>query len=142
MPKIKFTNEEIETMFQRVGISRESLRKVLLEIGPPVHLKPEIVEQWKRKVNLNGVPTTGYCHRVTEAVYRMGLMPDGFKVHRKEDEDKAGSHWFFKHENGEVIDLTADQFDEGYDYANSKPMGLPNKSRVARDIARGLGHTI
>ncbi len=141
MLKIKFTNEEIDTMFQRVGISRESLRKVLLEIGPPVHLNdPDIVEQWKRKVNLKGVPTTGYCHRVTEAVYRMELMPDGFKVHRKKDE--SGSHWFFKHKNGEVIDLTADQFDEGYDYTNSKPMGLPNKSRVARDIARGLGHTI
>lgn len=141
MPKILFTSEEIDMMFERVGISRTALRNVLLAIGPPVHLKdPHIVEAWERKVNYNGVSTTGYCHRVTEAVYRMGLMPVGFKVHQCQDE--KGSHWFFKHENGEVIDLTADQFDDGYDYVNSKPKSLPNVSYLARIIAERLGHPL
>jgi hypothetical protein len=130
MSKTKFTEEQINKMFERIGISRESLRQVLLKIGPPVHLKdPHIVEEWQSKVELNGVTTTGYCHRVTEAVHRMKLEPDGFEVHQKKDETGSGSHWFFKHENGEIIDLTADQFDdEGYDYDNSIRKKIPNIS--------------
>ncbi len=141
MPRRIFTNEEIDAMFQKVHICRKALHKILRDIGPPVHLKNEAVnEQWQRKVDANGAPTTGYCHRVTEAVYRMGVLPDGYNVHRKTDQSEP--HWFFKNPDGDIIDLTADQFDDGYDYDGSRRRALPNVSCLARLIAERLGHPL
>ncbi len=138
MPRI-FTINELDSMFQMVGFTRQSLQAVLLEMGPPVHLdSPESIHKWNQKVTTEGISTTGYCHRVTEAVYRMGVVPAGYKVHRKEDNE--GSHWFFKNDNGEIIDLTADQFDNGYDYDNSEPNHFFRKTTIARKIAQGLGY--
>ena len=61
---------------------------------------------------------------------------------RKKDAD--GSHYFFQHlKTGKILDLTADQFEDGYDYDGAKRGTLfPKVSKGARMVAVELGWTI
>lgn len=148
MPRIKFTDQEINGMCRSVCIDRHALFRVLTTLGPPVHLDdPNAIAIWKRRMNRKGIPTYGYCHRVTEAVFRMHKVPAGFQVHSVAT--PIGSHWFFLRKGAQVkrgealkrddiIDLTADQFDQGCDYSGSHQRSLPNVSTIAQMIIKGL----
>lgn len=56
-------------------------------------------------------PTFGHCYLATEAAYhilggkRKGWTPQYLKC-------QDGSHWFLKHKNGDIFDVTAGQFED------------------------------
>lgn len=84
-------------------------------------------------------PTTGYCYVVAEVVYHY-LAPDGSHPFRMET-GEGKSHWFIKDSEGNIIDLTADQFDEPIDYSQAKPANFRTKhiSKRGRVLAELLG---
>jgi hypothetical protein len=85
-------------------------------------------------------PTTGYCYVVAEVVYHY-LAPKGSRPFVM----KTGmneSHWFIRTPSNEVIDLTADQFDEPLDYLKGKPQNFLTKeiSKRGKVLAGLLGY--
>lgn len=82
-------------------------------------------------------PTTGYCYIVAEVVYHY-LAPKGSKPYvMKTGIDET--HWFIKRADGNIIDLTADQFDEPVDYTKGKPQNfltkeISNRGRILADL--------
>ena len=64
---------------------------------------------------------TGHCYVATETLYHL-LGDDQKKIYRpallKINDD---THWFLKNKlNGEIIDITKEQFDFELDYGNAK----------------------
>ena len=148
MAKTTFTAEQIERMFQTVNIDRERFRAALIEIGPVKADDPVERERWNSCYEERGVVTYGFCHRVTEALYRSKRIPDGFEP-RRVRLPPASSHYFLlrigaeagpdgRYSPGDVIDLTADQFVDGCDYGGSEGVSFPNRSLVAARIMSAL----
>jgi len=75
-------------------------------------------------------PVLGYCYVVSEVLsHRMGsdkVMPYRIKISDTE------SHWFLKAQNGDVIDLTADQYDYKLPYNTAKKASFLTKSLSKR----------
>jgi len=98
------------------------------------HLRPQYKDRWTPER-----PTTGYCYVVAEVVYHY-LAPAGYRPHvmNTGGDDK---HWFLKGADGEVIDLTDDQFDHRLDYSQGKPQNFKTKeaSQRGRILAEFLG---
>jgi len=136
MNRIKFSYREKDTMCRRFGISLSQLRDALVQIGP-IALNPNLQKQWT-----SDNPCSCFCYRVSEAVLRAGLVPENLALMRKKDID--GSHYFFKDIiTGEIIDLTADQFKDGYDYDGAARGSLfPKISNGARKVAAAMGWEI
>ena len=93
-------------------IDKERLGEALHTMGNK-HVKPQFRNDWSPKC-----PTIGNCYYVSEVIYHC-LAPEGSKPYRLIDEDNEG-HWFLRDPNGEVIDLTADQYDKPPDYSKGK----------------------
>jgi len=100
------------------------------------YLKPQYRGSWSPER-----PTTGYCYVVAEVLYHY-LAPKGSRpfVIKFDEND---THWFIKDPSGNIIDLTADQFDYPVDYTQGKPKGFMTKdiSRRGRHLADLLGLT-
>jgi len=97
-------------------IDRHRLKTALRHMGTK-HLRDRYRDRWTPDR-----PTTGYCYVVTEVLYHF-LAPDGYRPHVM----KTGgddTHWFLKGHDGEVIDLTDDQFDYELDYSQGKPQSF------------------
>jgi hypothetical protein len=76
-------------------------------------------------------PLTGHCYVASEALYhllggkRAGLTPMVLKV-------EFGTHWFLKTNSGDILDPTADQFQEAPDYTKARPCGFLTKQPSKR----------
>jgi hypothetical protein len=112
-------------------INRKKLHDSLCKMGKK-HLRRQYKDQWKPER-----PTIGYCYVVAEVVYHY-LAPDGCRPHimRTSIDD---THWFLKCKDGEVIDLTDDQFDEPVDYTQGKPQNfltkeISKRGRILADL--------
>ena len=136
MSVTRWTPEQIESMLNTVGLTRARLEATLRELGPDP-LPPKLRPAWTPER-----PFTNYCYRVAEAAWRSGVIPDGYRPTRKADAE--GSHYFFQHtETGAVLDLSAAQFPDGYDYEGGKARAfMPQVSTGARMLAKALGWTI
>jgi hypothetical protein len=136
MSAVKFTPSEIDGMCQRFGITRAQLHEALRQVGPKA-LPRNLQASWTRDN-----PTRGFCYRVCEAATRSGKVPAGFLLMRKKDDQ--GSHYFFQDQEAEeILDITADQCVNGYDYTGAKRQALlPQVSKGARMLAEALGWTI
>jgi hypothetical protein len=115
--------EKLDKMFVISGINKTKLHESLRQLGPPPkrgkdHWNPDR-------------PTTGYCYVVSEVVsYAMKSNTVEHKVFRLNLEN-GESHWFIrlgKEGDGEIIDLTADQIDDMYEYKKAKRKGF-NKNK-------------
>ena len=84
-------------------INKELLNDALRKMGKK-YVKPLYRDDWT-----NERPTTGYCYIVVEVVYHY-LAPKGSRSYVMKTGDRE-THWFIKDPQGDVIDLTADQFD-------------------------------
>jgi len=73
------------------------------------------------------------CYSVSEAVYILaGKKQAGLKAMRTPD-----SHWFLQGPRGEIIDLTAGQFDGPRDYSSAKGAAFyPNTSNLAKELMK------
>jgi len=123
--------EDLNKMFNIVGITKAQLHSALREMGP-LQLKEKYRSQWSPEK-----PTSGYCYIVSEVIYHH-FAPEGTKSYRLEL--IHDSHWFLKYPNGEIIDLTADQNLEDYKYdsAIEKPFITKKISRRGKLLAKKL----
>ena len=86
----------------------------------PTHLTIDIVPKKWRQWNI-GNPLAGHCHNATGALYML-FGPQYFDLYsgpgqRVED----GLHfWVVRKDNKKLIDITASQYDEPYDYSKGK----------------------
>lgn len=116
-------------------IDKEKLDDALRQMGRK-YLDQEYKKDWTPER-----PTTGYCYVVAEVVYHY-LAPKESKPYfmRTEVSDR---HWFIRDPNNNVIDLTADQFDEPIDYEKGKPRSFMTKqiSKRGKILATLLGLT-
>jgi hypothetical protein len=115
--------EKLDKMFVLAGIDKKKLHESLRQLGPPPKKGKDL---W-----IPDRPTTGYCYVVSEVVsYAMKCSAVEHKVFRL-DYGNGESHWFIrlgKEGDGDIVDLTADQIDDIYDYKKAKRKGF-NKNK-------------
>ena len=69
----------------------------------------------------------GQCYPASEAVYHLlGGTQSGLTPVR------GGGHWWLRRKDGSIIDVTADQYPEGFDYSIGKGGGFLTKSASGR----------
>ena len=114
-------------------IDRKKLDNALRQMGKK-HLKPQYKDQWTPER-----PTTGYCYVVAEVVFHY-LAPRESKPYVIKM-NKNETHWYIKLPNNEIVDLTADQFDEPVPYERGKPHAFLTKeiSKRGQILADLLG---
>ena len=98
------------------------------------HLKPKYKSDWTPER-----PTTGYCYVVTEVAYHH-LAPEEYAPYvMKTGENET--HWFLKNQEGDIIDLTADQFNIPLDYSKGKRQNFMTKqiSKRGKWLSESLG---
>lgn len=88
-------------------------------------LKPQYRDKVDRK------PTSGHCYAASEAIYHMmGGRESGWTPMQVRHEGE--SHWFLKHQDGTIIDPTADQFDTPIPYGKAVGRGFLTKQPSSR----------
>lgn len=97
-------------------IDRQRLHDALRQMGRK-HLRSQYKDRWTPER-----PTTGYCYVVTEVIYHF-LVPEGYRP-RVMKTGGNDTHWFLEGQDGKVIDLTDDQFDERLNYSAGKPQNF------------------
>ena len=114
-------------------IPKKKLDDALTTMGKK-YLRSPYKEQWTP-----ARPTTGYCYVVSEVVYHY-FAPKGSKSYVLKTGDNS-THWFLKSPAGEVIDLTADQFDKTVPYEKAKPHAFLTKtiSKRGKVLSKLLG---
>ncbi len=85
----------------------------------------------------NPNPLAGHCYVASEAFFHLAGGQERFTpmVTRV----PGGTHWFLKDkETGEIVDLTAGQFDFAVDYESARGTGFLTKSpsRRAQEVIR------
>ena len=87
-------------------------------------------------------PTRNYCYVVSEFIYRY-LAPKGTKHYSIKIDGEDITHHFLRWEDGTIIDLTAEQFDDysKLDYSKSYPSGFIGKgvSKRTQQFAKLMG---
>lgn len=132
--------EHLSKMFSTANIVKSELHSALREMGPPPKRCKSL---WHAER-----PTIGYCYTVSEVVsYLMKSRGIQHKTYRL-DLGNGESHWFIKlgdDGQGEIIDLTADQTDDPYEYDKARPKGFQKNrhmkygiSKKAEELARKL----
>lgn len=112
-------------------IDSEKLYDALRQMGKK-HLKPQYKDDWTPER-----PTTGYCYVVAEVFYHC-VAPEGSKSYVMKTRENE-THWFLRDPDGNVIDPTADQFDEPLDYEKGKPQAfmtqhLSKRGKILADL--------
>jgi hypothetical protein len=135
---MRFTEEDYNKMFEITGIKKEDLYQALIHMGNPYEDRDEWSEQ---------NPTRYNCYLVTEFIHYF-ILPKSKPMGLKTAFDK-NDHKFLELDNGQIIDLTAEQFgDWGYlDYSKRKYSPLQRgkwtigASKKAIKLAGLLGYT-
>jgi len=81
----------------------------------------------------------GNCYVTSEALYHLlGGKDAGWKPMNMRHEND--SHWFLKHEDGKILDLTVSQFKKTPDYSKAKGRGFLTKkpSKRAKQLMETL----
>ena len=114
-------------------IDKEKLYDALRKMGPK-YVKKQYRNRWTPER-----PTTGYCYIVAEVVYHY-LAPKGSKPHvvRMNGDE---THWCIVLPDGQIVDLTSDQYDEPVPYDKGRPHAFmtPRISKKGRILAKLLG---
>lgn len=79
-------------------------------------------------------PVAGHCYVASEAIYhQLGGKGAGWTPQSIRHE--GGPHWFLKHQDGTVIDATADQFCTPVPYDQARGCGFLTRQPSARTQA-------
>ncbi len=133
---MKISPEESNKMFEKAGIKKDVLYHALRRLGRR-NLKPKLRKDWSDKN-----PTKNYCYVVTEFLIEH-IAPAGSKPFCLKIPGYDANHWFAKWPDDEIVDLTAEQFDdyENIDYSKGKRQcmqktkGLPSKrTQILKEI--------
>ena len=91
-------------------------------LSEELRLKP-----WKNDEN----EMAGHCYVASEAFYHLiGGKSCGWKPMFTRHYDVP--HWFVQHEDGEIVDITADQFEESVEYHVARGKGFLTKQPSKR----------
>ena len=134
---MRITDNEIEKMFKIANLNRKDLLNALIEMGSKfLHNK-----KMKDEYDIN-IPTRNFCYVVSEFVYYY-IAPEGSKPYGLRIDGDESLHRFLKWPDGEIVDLTCDQFIDYskvvYDKAKITPFlsvsGKRQPSKRARHLA-------
>lgn len=88
----------------------------------------------------------GWCYSASEALYYLAAKEAGYKPVQGVTADKDGyiSHWWLE-KNGEVLDITSDQFDFEFPYEVGRGRGfqtnMKNDTKEIIEYVRSLPST-
>lgn len=113
---MRIQEEMLDSMFVQSGVSKARLHEALRTMGPKHLHTAEMRRRWTWDN-----PTTCYCYVVSEMLYWY-VAPDGTKPFKLVVPEDPGLHRFLRWPDGNVVDLTADQFPnyECVDYGKAK----------------------
>lgn len=98
------------------------------------NLGNELLDAKHRKMkeaNPNLAHTFGHCYVASEAAYHMlGGKEKGWTPQFIRHVGRA--HWYLKHESGQILDLTANQFRTPIDYSEGRGKGFMTKQPCKR----------
>jgi len=99
--------------------------------------RKQIKSEWKSKWSEDR-PTVGYCYPVCEVVYYYTNKKTKPYILKNLD---GTTHWFLKTSTGRVIDLTADQIDDEFDYNSGVKKSfmtskISNRGKILLEILR------
>lgn len=77
-------------------------------------------------------PLRGMCYVLSEALYHNGGKDAGLRPYRATY--RGISHWWLQDDSNRIVDLTADQFEEGFPYWRGKRAGFLTKAPSKRMI--------
>jgi hypothetical protein len=87
----------------------------------------------RKKSSKNKMKRRGNCYVTSEAAYHLlGGKEAGWKPMRMRI--KNDTHWFLKHENGLILDLTAEQFCSKLNYSKARGSGFLTKKPSKRAL--------
>jgi hypothetical protein len=85
----------------------------------------------KKEYRGNPNPVAGHCYVASEVLYhQLGGKGAGWTPQSIRHE--GGPHWYLKHQDGSLIDPTADQFTTPVPYAQGKGCGFLTRQPSAR----------
>jgi hypothetical protein len=155
---------QLQKMFDLVKVEKDKLHEALQQVGPQI--------AYNRKEWRPDRPTIGCCAAVSSMIYCYHLLPEGVvPIYMKLD---GGSHWLLglpiedtmvpearndgyivaninvgkgQQKPHIIVDLTADQTDEDFDYDTGKravfqvaPSQPPSPSKKSRVLAKAFGY--
>lgn len=113
-------------------MNKNQVKKIIIANLTDSLLSKEWLEKKKNESSCH--PTFGHCYLATEAAYHLlGGKKNGWKpYYLKQDKE---SHWFLKHESGDILDITAEQFGATpIRYADARGKGFLTKNPSKRAI--------
>jgi hypothetical protein len=141
---LRISNEKLDEMFLAVGVSRDNLHSCLRTMGTEYLFNQQMKDMWKPEF-----PSINYCYTVCEYVYWYvcGATTE-WDIRTTDIPSTPGiKHWFLRRQDGMIIDLTADQFDNyaEMNYNDSRRSGFIQSgcigpSKRARILATMMGH--
>ena len=141
---MRISNEKLDDMFHAVGVSKDNLHSCLRTMGTDHLFDQRMKDMWKPEF-----PSINYCYTVCEFTYWYICQATTEWDIRTTDIPSAPGikHWFLKRQDGMIVDLTADQFDnhEEINYNDSKRSGFIQSgcigpSKRARILASLMGY--
>lgn len=90
------------------------MRPVIQQIK--ANLTPDLLTPYWRNKAVG--PMDGHCYVATECFYYLYGKDNGWKPYCYRDLN-GDTHWWLE-KDGEILDITAEQFPDGYDYSIGK----------------------
>ncbi len=100
---MRISKEILDGMFHIARLSKDELYTALRKMGPKA-IKPAFRGGWSEQM-----PVWCSCYFCSEFIY-FYLAPKGTKPYSVKVPGDPGTHRFLKWPNGEIVDLTAEQF--------------------------------
>ena len=141
---MRISNEKLDDMFQAVGVSKDNLHSCLRTMGTEYLFNQQMKDMWKPEF-----PSINYCYTVCEYVYwYVCKATTEWDIRTTDIPSTPGiKHWFLRRQDGMIIDLTADQFDNyaEMNYNDSRRSGFIQSgcigpSKRARILATMMEH--
>jgi hypothetical protein len=96
-------------------------------------------KKWQKLINLDSHPMEGHCYVASEAAYHLYGKKNGFLPHVLSGPN--WTHWFLKHKDGRIIDITREQFKNttiDYRIAKRCPFLTAHPSNRCQEVFRRL----
>lgn len=91
------------------------------------HLSPDLL---RKEFRGNSCPVAGHCYVTAETAYHLFAKPLGYKPCQIKHE--GVSHWFLRNKQGDILDLTAEQFETPVPYEKAISKGFLTKQPSKR----------
>lgn len=113
---MRISDTELDKMYRKVGFDKKTLHSALIKMGKK-HLKTkQMRDSWSTEN-----PTKNYCYVISEFVYYYLTNKNSTPYKLPNIPNDDGLHRFVKLEDGTIIDLAVEQFEnyEDVDYSKS-----------------------